>query len=110
MEKLLKTLLIVFLVLIILVPIGLLASGTAFGEWSVEEVEQIVGYVPAGLAPLSNLWHPPIPDYSLPESPNTFIASSLGYYVSAILGVVICGGALFLVGKALTKNTPKNNG
>lgn len=110
MEKLLKTLLIVFVVLIMLVPIGLLASGTAFGEWSVEEVQERVGYIPAGLEPLSNLWHPPMPDYNQPESPTTFTDSALGYYVAAIFGVVICGGALFLVGKALTRNTPKNNG
>ncbi len=109
MDRVLKRLLIVFVVLIILVPIGLLASGTAFGEWSADELQKLVGYVPPGLMSLSNLWNPPLPDYSLPGLPEGFIGASLGYYLSAIIGAVVGGGALFLIGKALTKNTAENN-
>ena len=107
MDRLLKVLLVVFAVLIILVPIGLLASGTAYGEWSAEELEQLVGFVPSGLGSMSNLWHAPFPDYSLPGLPDTFFGVSLGYYVSAIIGVVICAGAFILIGKAITRYTDR---
>ena len=59
MDKLLRNLLIVFVVLIVLVPIGLLASGTAYGEWSADELQGLVGFVPAGFASLSGLWQLP---------------------------------------------------
>lgn len=42
-------------VLIIFTPLGLLASGTAWGEWGVEEMASLVsngkalGYTPAGM-------------------------------------------------------------
>ncbi|HYA60480.1 MAG TPA: PDGLE domain-containing protein [Candidatus Acidoferrum sp.] len=109
MDRVLKRLLIVLVVLIILAPLGLLASGTAFGEWSADDIQKLVGYVPSGLQSLSSLWNPPLPDYGYPAAPAGFIGDSLGYYLSAIIGAVVGGGALFLIGKALTKNTAENN-
>jgi len=109
MDKLLRVLLVVFAVLMISVPIGLLASGTAYGEWSTGELKQLVGFVPSGLDSMSNLWHAPFPDYSLPGLPNTFFGLSLGYYVSAMVGVAICVGAFILIGKVITRYTAKNN-
>jgi len=109
MDRLLKVFLVVLVVLIVLVPIGLLASGTAYGEWGADELQQMVGYVPAGLASMSNLWHAPFQDYSLPGLPDTFLGSSIGYYFSAILGTVLCLGVLLLLGKVITRYHSKNN-
>ena len=104
MDKLLRNLLIVFVVLIVLVPIGLLASGTAYGEWSIDELQQLIGYVPSGYASLSGLYHAPLDGYGLPSLSDTFAAQSVGYYLSAIVGAVLGGAALFLIGKAVTKD------
>jgi ABC-type Fe3+ transport system permease subunit len=109
MDRLLKVLLAVFVVLILLVPIGLIASGTAYGEWGTDELQQMVGYVPAGLGSMSDLWHAPFQDYSLHGLPDTFLGSSLGYYFSAILGVVLCAGAVLLLGKVITRYHAKKN-
>jgi ABC-type Fe3+ transport system permease subunit len=109
MDRLLKVLLIMFVVLILLVPIGLIASGTAYGEWSADELQQMVGYVPAGLSSLSGWWHAPFQEYSLQGLPNTFLGSCLGYYFSAILGVTLCAGAVLLLGKVITRHHAKNN-
>ena len=109
MDKVLKRLLLALVVLIILVPLGLVASGTAFGEWSADDIQKLVGFVPSGIQSLSGLWNPPLPDYGYPAAPAGFIGGSLGYYLSAIIGAVVGGGALFLIGKVLTKNTTKNN-
>ena len=108
MDKLLRNLLIVFVVLIVLVPIGLLASGTAYGEWSADELQGLVGFVPVGFASLSGLWQAPLPDYGLPALSDTFLGQSLGYYVAAIIGSVLCGGVFILIGRALTRSAAQN--
>jgi hypothetical protein len=108
LDRLLRNLLIVFVVLIVLVPAGLLASGTAYGEWSADKLQGLVGFVPAGVASLSGLWHAPLSDYGLPALSDTFLGQSLGYYASAIIGAVLCGGVFILIGRALTRNAPKN--
>ena len=50
MDKTIRTLTICLIVLMLLVPIGLIASGTAFGEWGPDELKGDIGYVPDGLA------------------------------------------------------------
>ena len=47
--------------LIILVPLGALAPGTAWGEWSGEELKSLVGYVPGKFEKLGALWRAACP-------------------------------------------------
>ena len=76
-------------VLIAAVPLGLLATGTAWGEWGADEIAEIVtngkalGYTPSGLA---NGWslEALMPDYSL-EGVNEVLA----YILSAVIGVAL---------------------
>jgi len=104
MDRLLRNLLIGLAVLIIVVPVGLLAVGTAYGEWGAEELEGLVGFIPAGLASISSLWAAPIPDYALPSLGETFLDLSLAYWLSAIIGVILSAGVLILIGRVLTRN------
>jgi len=85
--------------LIILAPLGLLAVGETFGEWSVEEVQEKLGFVPPGLEQLSSLWSAPLPDYAFPGGGESMTVSAVAYIISGILGVLICGGLLYFVGK-----------
>jgi hypothetical protein len=103
MEKNVKVFLIALGVLVILAPLGLLASGTAYGEWGPEDLQQMVGYVPAGLQHLSELWHPLLPDYDFPGGHDTVPGATPGYYVSAMIGVILCAGFMYGVGKAIAK-------
>jgi hypothetical protein len=49
---------------IILSPLGLIATGTAFGEWGVDQLKEEVGFIPAGLVKMAELWqHVLLPDY-----------------------------------------------
>ena len=105
MDKTFKILIIAMAVLIVIVPIGLIASGTAFGEWGPDELQQAVGYVPAGLQQLSDLWHPLLPDYDFPGGHDTLPSQAPGYYVSAIVGVLVCAGVGYLVAKTIIKRT-----
>lgn len=94
--------------LMILTPLGLLAAGTAWGEWSAQDFadpaarEQIIiasnnqvapAEPPAGLARLANVWTAPMPDYA-----PAFISSpNFGYILSAMFGTgLIIAGCLLL--------------
>ncbi|MCX6967329.1 MAG: cobalt transporter CbiM [Verrucomicrobia bacterium] len=79
-------------------PLGLLAAGTAWGEWGVEdfnkpEARQAMAMAsrnvappekaPRGMERLASLWTAPIPEYAPP-----FLKSpSFGYLLSATMGV-----------------------
>ncbi len=105
MDKLVRNLLIGLALLIILAPLGLLAVGETFGEWSTEEVQEKLGFVPPGLEQLSSIWNAPLPDYAFPggEDSEPMTMSAAAYILSAILGVVVCGGLLYFVGKRIAK-------
>ena len=101
--RLLRNLLVVLAILIIAVPVGLLAVGTAYGEWGAGELKLLAGFAPAGLGSISSLWAAPIPDYSLPSLGGTFLDLSLVYWLSAIVGVILSAGAFILIGRMLTR-------
>jgi len=75
--------------LIVLTPLGLLAPGTAFGEWAPEELGALVGYVPRGLAALSGWWSGLLPDYAVPILEGVPGGEVLGYLLSALMGVLL---------------------
>ncbi|MCS7255265.1 MAG: cobalt transporter CbiM [Thermomicrobium sp.] len=84
-------------VIILLTPLGLVASGSAWGEWSAAELQQLVGYTPSGLARWEGWWRAPLPDYSLPWLPAeaSFLEQALAYILSAIVGVGLVSAAVF---------------
>ncbi len=70
--------------LIVATPLGLLAPGPAWGEWSAQELaHRGLGFVPQGLAKLESLWGAPLARYDLPALGN----ANLGYLLSAVLGI-----------------------
>jgi cobalt/nickel transport system permease protein len=81
-------------------PLGILAAGTAWGEWSSadlmnpktrEQIGAASGYhalpssVPAGIQKLSSLWTAPFPGYA----PRFVKSAVFGYLLSAMFGVGI---------------------
>jgi cobalt/nickel transport system permease protein/cobalt/nickel transport protein len=104
MDKTTKNMAIGLVALMILAPLGLLAVGETFGEWSNEEIEEKLGYIPTGLEELSSLWSAPMPDYDLPGGGESMTSLSFAYILSAVLGVVICGGLLYFWGKKVARD------
>lgn len=104
MDKTIKNLAIGLVALIILAPLGLLAVGETFGEWGSEEVKEKLGFVPPGLEELSSLWSAPMPDYALPGQGDSMSAAAMTYILSAVIGVIVCGGLLYAVGKKVAKD------
>ncbi len=91
-SKLVRNLLIGLAALIVLTPIGLIASGVPFGEWSLEELRQEAGYIPSGISTgAGDFWNTPLSDYGVPG-----LSAPVGYVISAIVGVALCGGLLYL--------------
>jgi cobalt/nickel transport system permease protein len=84
---------ITLVVLVVLSPIGLLAPGTAWGEWGAEEITAL-GFpsIPSGMAKLSTLWSAPVPDYDLSAIGN----SSIAYILSAITGIIVVSIVVWL--------------
>ncbi len=57
--------------LLLLTPLGALAPGTAWGEWSGAQLKAALGYVPGNLEKLGGTWSAAMPGYSTPGVGNT---------------------------------------
>ena len=77
-------------ILLVLTPLGILAVGTAWGEWSPADFSP--AHLPRGLARLSTLWRAPLSRYA----PAFITSAPLGYFISAMVGVglIILSGLL----------------
>ncbi|MDO7788176.1 cobalt transporter CbiM [Desulforamulus aquiferis] len=89
---------VVLVALIVISPLGLLANGTAWGEWGTEEIRELTGYIPSGMAEFANNWLGIMPDYRLHGFENGFWQPAI-YIISAVLGVAVIGGVTFLFSK-----------
>ncbi len=87
-------------VLILLTPLGLLASGTAWGEWTSEGLESLLNYVPEGFKSLNGLWSSFMAGYNISGWNSPFL-SALGYIFSAIVGVGLIVLIAFLISRLL---------
>lgn len=99
MDKNMKIYIAAMIILIIAVPLGLIATGDAFGEWDPSYLNQTLGYVPSGLAGLHGLWdeqHAPLPGYGFATQGSSFLDETPGYYVSAIVGCAVIGGLAYV--------------
>lgn len=100
--------------LMILSPLGLLAAGTAWGEWSAEDfadaqARQAIAHasgnlappadVPQGLKALAGIWNAPIPDYA----PGFMQSTHVGYMLSAVMGCGLILLTFLLLSRLRTK-------
>jgi cobalt/nickel transport system permease protein len=79
-----RPLLVGLAALMLITPLGILAVGSAWGEWSPHDLanQALPAGVPHGLERLSSVWTAPFPSYSPPFLHN----SSFGYFLSAAFG------------------------
>ena len=85
-------------------PLGLLAPGTAWGEWGSKQLAELgLKFIPEGLLKLEGLWGAPMARYEVPALGN----ARLGYILSAVSGILLVGivaglfSALFTSGKRI---------
>jgi cobalt/nickel transport system permease protein len=99
----LRALWVGLVVLIFATPLGLLAPGTAWGEWGSEQFSALgLSFVPQGLKQLEGLWGAPLRAYNLPVLGN----SSLGYILSAAVGIVVVAVMAWLFTTLFTASGP----
>ncbi len=100
-----KKMLLGLVVLALLSPVGVILpdmfkAGSAWGEWGPDEIQKMVGFVPQGMKNLADLWQAPMPDYSFKGWEEKGLRmQSLGYVISAVVGMGIIGGIALLFGK-----------
>lgn len=105
-----RKLILAFALLLILTPLGILAAGTAWGEWQASdfanpETRREIAAAsrntpapelpPAGLERLSRLWTAPLPGYA----PAFIRSAGFGYFVSASAGSAL----ILLLGLLMSK-------
>ncbi|TZE81875.1 PDGLE domain-containing protein [Calorimonas adulescens] len=103
-----KKLFIIAAIIILLTPIGLLAPGSAWGEWGIDEIKSMVGYVPSGMKHFSDTVKALLPDYSIPSFDKNFLQLSIGYILSAVVGIGIIMVVFFVLSKTMGKSEEKN--
>ena len=95
--------------LILLSPLGLilpakLGAGSAWGEWSAEEIQKLVGYIPSGMPKLADLWKAPMPDYAFKGQETAPLHTlSISYIIAGILGTAVVAVLSILIGKVLAR-------
>jgi cobalt/nickel transport system permease protein len=91
--------------LVVLTPLGLLAPGGAFGEDAPQDLDlQKLGLkaVPAGLNKYNGIWSKAIFNgYDFTNDPHP----TLGYIVSAVVGILVVGVAVFVIAKLVALAT-----
>lgn len=99
-KKSLKKLVLGLGFLVLLTPLGLLASGTAWGEWGPEVIHARLGFIPAGMEKASAFWqHSLFSGYAMAGLENSFWQQALGYLLSALVAL----GLITLIGFVLYK-------
>jgi cobalt/nickel transport protein len=93
-------------VLALLSPLGIiipkwLGSGGAWGEWGLTKIEKVAGFVPEGLKRVAGIWKAPMPDYGLPSGSKGLAGESIGYVLSAVIGIALVAGIMYIITKLL---------
>lgn len=93
--------LIVLLILILLTPLGLLAPGTAWGEWDIAEWNVSESWKSVA-EKIAGIWSAPLPDYNIPGWEEG-ILPYIGYIISAVIGTVLVVLVSMAIGRALAR-------
>jgi hypothetical protein len=102
-----KKSIIAFIVLVILTPLGLLAPGSAWGEWDLSEIKEKTGFIPQGMARFNEIIRHILPDYGITGFDKSFWQSALGYILSAIVGIAVIALIFWLIAKLVPEKREK---
>jgi cobalt/nickel transport protein len=95
-------------ILALLSPLGLilpalLGAGGAWGEWGIDMIEKIVGFVPDGMKRLVDSGKAPLQGYAVPGKSKGLVNESFMYILSAIIGIALAAAIMFLLAKLLVR-------
>ncbi len=109
MKKETKKLWLVLFALAFLSPLGLILpakfnAGDAWGEWGVDTLQQLLGYVPAGLKRTADFWHAPIPDYNFWGEGAAMYQQIAAYIFSGFLGIFLAGSFAYALTRVIFRH------
>jgi len=96
-------------IMALLSPLGIILpekfnAEDAWGEWGLDALEKLLGYVPEGLKKTADIWIAPIPDYNFGGDGALMPAKILSYIVSGIIGIILTSVIMLIIFKILFKN------
>ncbi len=100
-------------ILALLSPLGLIipalfGAGGAWGEWGLEEINKMFGFVPEGMKRIGHVWNSPMKDYTVPGYTGGIVQRGLGYVTSALIGVALPAVLAFILARILAKRGKGN--
>jgi len=95
-------------ILALLSPLGIIVpkwfgAGGAWGEWGLDEIEKITGFVPAGMKRLAETGKAPLREYALPGQSSGLLGESLGYVLAGVIGIAFTAGSMYILAKLLAR-------
>lgn len=93
----------------LLSPLGIVLpamfrSGGAWGEWSADTLEKILGYAPDGLKKYAELWKAPVPDYNFGAEESSMTVQGISYIASGILGIAVVVFVIYIIMKVVRRH------
>jgi len=109
MTRFQKKLWIGLLIMALLTPLGILLpqrfnAEDAWGEWGIDKLEKLLGYLPEGLKRLTDIWKAPIPDYHFGGEGASKAVQVLSYIASGFLGIGVCVLIVFILSRFIAKH------
>jgi hypothetical protein len=97
---------IALIVVAVLTPIGILAIGSAWGEWDLDTLRELVGYAPDGMRSAHEKRpEAPFPDYEIPGVPGGRWRSGAETIIAALLGAGLTAAAAIGIGRLVKYGT-----
>ena len=109
MKRFEKKLLAGLAAMALLSPLGIilprmLNSKDAWGEWSVETLKGMLGYIPEGLLKSAGIWKAPVSDYQLWGETASFSLQIISYIFSGLIGILVIASIMFVIARVVVKN------
>lgn len=109
MMKFQKKLWIGLLILALLTPLGIFLpekfnAEDAWGEWEMDKLGKLLGFVPEGLKKLTQVWKAPIPDYNLGGEGASKTIQILSYTASGFLGIALCVFMVYMISRFISRH------
>ncbi len=109
MTKFQKRLWIGLLVMALLTPLGILLperfkAEEAWGEWGIDKLQKLLGYVPEGLKKWTDFWKAPIPDYNFGGEGVSKTLHLVSYIGSGLLGVGVCVFVVWIISRLIARH------
>jgi hypothetical protein len=82
----------------------LFGAGSAWGEWSSDELREMLGYVPKGISALEGIWSKALFAKYMVFGGRNPLLTTLGYLLAGLVGVSVVAAASYLLGRVLVSN------